>query len=143
MKYKSRKLIRPRSLTQQRVGATTVEFAFVFPIIMFFFIGIVAVTQAFLVRDMAQLAAYESAREGTLFDATAVDVEEKAAQIVRTMGLRDYEVDISPANISNSTPEVTVSITIPMHRNAWVAGPFLPSVWNVQSSVTLRKMDQR
>lgn len=139
MKFNTQTRRRPNGC-QNRQGATAVEFAFVFPVIMFFFIGIVAVTQAFLIRDMAQLAAYECAREGTLFDATTEDVEAKAAATIRTMGLRDYTVEILPSTITNSTQKVGVTITVPMHRNAWVAAPFLPSVWNVKSSVELQKI---
>lgn len=125
-----------------RRGVTAVEFAFVFPIIMTIFIGTIAVTQAFFIRDMAQLAAYEGARQGTLLNATNDDVEDRVQAVLQTMRLQDCEITISPASLSNSTKEVEVSVVVSMSSNSWVTGPFLPSDWRIGSSVSLRKTDE-
>ncbi len=134
---------RPNKTNFDRTGATAVEFAFVFPIILVFFIGIIAVTQAFFIRDLTQLAAYESARKGTVLDSTSADIQSKAQQVLATMGLKNAVVTIKPSNITNSTKDVEVTVSVPIHENSWVSGPFLPAKWTVVQSVKLKKTDDR
>ena len=53
----------PKQNPVGRTGATAVELAICFPIILVFFIGMVGVTQAFTLRDTAQHAAYEGSSQ--------------------------------------------------------------------------------
>ena len=128
-----------KHLKQSRKGASSVEFALVFPLVLTFFLGLITVAQGFLILDMTQLAAYEGARRGTILDATAEEVMARTKETLGALRLRDVDILVSPSQIDNSTPEVEVSINVPMRSNAWAAGPFLPSNWVIGSSVKLRK----
>lgn len=122
---------------KNRRGATAVEFALVFPIIMTFFIGIIGINQAFLIRDFVQLAAYEAAREGTIQGANSDDVEDKADEVLAMMNLQGYTVDVTDFDDSSET--INVSISVPFSDNAWVGGPFFPHSINLGSNVELRR----
>lgn len=122
-----------------RRGATAVEFAFVFPVILFLFFSSVVSFQAFLLRDTAQYAAYEGARESLLSDATVENVEKKVRETLRIFHVREADIDIDPKSINESTQEVTVYVDIPFHENAWLAPGFVPKRWNLGASVTLRR----
>ena len=132
----NRKLCRPN---RDRTGATSVEFVFVFPIILFFFIAMVVMTQAFLLKDMTQHAAYEGARAGILYNATARDARTAAEDYMKMMNMKGVQVSSVPLTITNTTREITISVTVPMNENAWIAAPFMPPNWTIGSEVTLAK----
>lgn len=128
-----------RTKTNRRRGATAVEFAFVFPIVLSMFVGSTAVFQAFLLRDTAQYAAYEGARQSLLSDSTVKDVEQKVNETLRIFHVQKARVKIEPNTISESTQEVTVQVSIPFRENAWIAPAFIPQRWRMKSSVTLNR----
>ena len=122
-----------------REGATAVEFAICFPIIMTFFIGMVGITQAFTLRDTAQHAAYEGVRKGIILDSKASDCEEAVQEFARRIRIRGAVTTVTPATLSNSDREITVGVAIPMNENAWIAAPFFPDGWNLYAEVTLSR----
>lgn len=124
---------------QPHRGAAAVEFAIVFPLVLIFFIGIIAVSQAFILRDLSQLAAYEGARAGTILDATSEDIRTETERVLTSMRVQGAEITIEPTQLTNSTPRVRVTVRIPIADNAWVAGPLVPSIIDVGSSVELQK----
>ncbi len=122
-----------------RKGATAVEFAICFPIIMVFFIGMVGVTQAFTLRDTAQHAAYEGARKGILLNSKASDCEDAVQEFARRIRIRGAVTTVAPQTLSNNVKEITVGVAIPMNENAWVAAPFFPDNWSLYAEVKLTR----
>jgi Flp pilus assembly protein TadG len=129
----------PKQNPVGRTGATAVELAICFPIILVFFIGMVGVTQAFTLRDTAQHAAYEGARRGILLNSKASDCDDAVQEFVRRIRIRGAVTTVSPQTISNAVQEITVGVTIPMNENAWVAAPFFPKSWNLYAEVKLTR----
>ena len=123
----------------QRFGATSVEFAFVFPIILLFFVGLTSMTQGFLLRDTAQHAAYEGARAATLLTADVETAETAVVDFLDSMKIRGGQVEVQPATLGAATEQVTVVVSIPYGENAWIGGGFMSRDWVASGSVTLNR----
>ncbi len=127
--------------TPNRCGATAVEFVFVFPLILLFFIGSIAFTQAFMLRDTAQHAAYKGARRGMVWNATTDDVVEETQKFLHRLGIKGAKISTTPEVITNADTKIQVTVLIPMNQNAWVASPLMPKGFQPGASVTIRKID--
>lgn len=111
---------RPKS----RRGALTVEFALVAPLAFMIVFGSVEMARLNMLLNSMENAAYEGARRGIVPGATTATVETEANQILQAVGAVNATVQVSPSIITNQTPEVTVSIAIPLDDNAWVTPRF-------------------
>jgi Flp pilus assembly protein TadG len=125
----------------QRRGASTVEFALVFPIIMTFFGAMVVFAQANLLRDTAQHAAYEGARAAIVPGATAKNAMQATKQMMAIVDTRQAEIRITPSVITDDVESVRVDVNIPMGPNLWwmAATPFIPEDWTMTASVELNR----
>lgn len=128
-----------RENSVSRRGATAVEFAVTFPLIMVLFLGMLVITQAFTLRDTMQHAAYEGVRKGLLLDATSQDCKDAVQEFTDAMRIKGVTTTIVPANISNATKEITVKVEVPLNKNAWAVASFLPDNWVLSSEITLAK----
>ena len=132
--------VRSRDRSRNRRGATTVEFALVFPIIMAYFIAMITFSQASLLRNTAQHAAYEGARAAIVPGATAEDARNATAPLLATVSARIVNVDVTPEVITDDVASVRVDVNIPLGPNLWIAAPHVvPDDWSVSSSITLRR----
>lgn len=129
----------PSKRKEQRKGASAVEFALVFPLVLMFFTGLIAFSQAILLRDTAQHAAYEGARKGMTIDATNEEVVAETIEFLRVMRIKNPSVQVTPAIITSTTENVSVTIRIPFRDNAWIAAGFVPENWTMGADVTLTK----
>lgn len=134
-----KRTVRRQRRFDHRAGATAVEFALIFPIILTFFVASMAFTQAFMLRDTAQHAAYKGVRRGIVWNATTADVQAEVQGFLSQLGIRDAVITTEPAVIDNNVPTIRVNVSIPMNRNAWVASPFMPSEFAPSSSVALNR----
>jgi Flp pilus assembly protein TadG len=101
------------------------EFAVVAPLILLFFFAAFEFCRFNALRQTAQLAAFEGARRGIVPGATVADVQTQVTAILSTVGTRQATVQVEPAPISNSSPSITVTITVPIRENSWVPLQFL------------------
>ena len=131
--------LRRRRIFSTRRGASSVEFALIFPMVIMFFVCSVAFSQAFLLRDTAQHAAYKGARRGLVWNATTNDVQQEAEAFLKRVGVVGAEITTTPSEISNEDVEIRVMVRIPMNKNAWVASPFMPDTFRPGASVKLRR----
>ena len=138
----TRRSRRPVSRNRNRRGASAVEFALVFPLIVIMFIGSVAFTQAFLLRDTAQHAAYKGVRKGIVWDSTTDDVKTEVKTFLQKMGVKKAEITTVPESIDNTTNQITVKVSIPMNENAWVASPFMPAGFKPGSQITINRTEK-
>ncbi len=129
---------RHRSHKRQRCGAITVEFALCLPIMLFIFFASYEFCRANMIRQTADNAAYEGARRGIVPGATADDVRVSAQWVLDTIGTKDATIRVEPAVIVDDTPEVTVTVEVPMNANGFVAPAFMRNK-KVSTSFTLAR----
>lgn len=120
----------------QRTGATLVEFAVVFPLILLFFGGTLEIARVLMLKHASDTAAYEAARVAMVPGATAADAIAEANLLLAANGLEETLTTVTPAVITEETAFVTVSVEVPVAPNSWVA-PELFIDMTVKSEVTL------
>src|SRR5712671_2452554 len=113
-----------RRCSQGRRGAVAVEFAITAPIFFLFLLASFEFGWLNVIRHTADNAAYEAARTVVVPGATAAEATAKANSILNVVGARKAKIQITPANITASTTEVTVAIDIPMSSNGLITPRF-------------------
>lgn len=126
-----------KSRRRARRGATAVEFALALPIFLLFLMASFEFGWLNVVRHTADNAAYEAARYAMVPGATADEAIKKAKSIMKIIGARGVKVSVDPPAINSSTNKVTVSIDVPMKRNALVV-PKFTSTKTLHSEAKLR-----
>lgn len=111
--------------THSRRGALSVEFALCFPLLLTMFFAAFEFARANMLRQTAENAAYEGARRAIIPGATADDAENFAINMLAIVGTNGATVDVDPEVIEHDTPEVTVTVTVPLNENGFVAPLFL------------------
>ena len=131
--WKSR-LGRPKN----RCGVTTVEFAICAPILFLFTFASLEFSRVNMIRQTVENAMNEGCRRGIVPGATAQDAKDSAQEVLNAIAAANAQITISPSVILEDTPEITVSIVVPINDNSWVA-PFFFSGMEVTNSMTLRR----
>lgn len=98
-----------------RTGATTVEFAFMVPIIFTMFLGSIEITRLNFIRNTVSNACYEGARRAVAPGATSAEAETEARRLIDSLGVGRG----ATVNVTSATDTVTVSITVPVNQNSW------------------------
>lgn len=119
-----RKTIGRQRDRQRRCGAVLVEFAVCAPIIFAVIFASFEFCRVNMIRHTMDNAAYEGARKAIVPGATAQTARAAADSLLAILSVRDSTVTISPATIAPQTPEVTVTIDVPLQRNSWSAPLF-------------------
>ena len=71
-----------------------------------------------MIRHTAQGAAYEAARVAIVPGATVDEVWETAAFFLSTSGVRNFDLQIEPNEITDSTKTIVVQIRVGMRENS-------------------------
>lgn len=103
-----------------RRGATTVEMAFVVPIVFALTFGALEFARVSMVRNTVEDALFEGARQSVLPGATSAKITTKVNAVLATTGVKQAAVTVDPATITATTPTVTVRIRVPMSQNSWL-----------------------
>ena len=111
----------PKLTTSERSGSVTVETAIVLPILFMVMFASVDCARLNMLRNSAQNAAYEGARNAITPGATAADATTAATKVMSVIGVKNYTIAVSPTLILSSTNKVTVTITVPLKDNSWMA----------------------
>ncbi|MCU0711598.1 MAG: pilus assembly protein [Pirellula sp.] len=119
---------------QNRTGATTVEFAFVLPVILVMFLGAIEVTRLNFLRQTALNAAYEGARACIVPGATPADGQAEAMRLLTAVSAHRG----ATVNVNMQQAVVNVTITIPLSQNSWGLGRFATNA-NVVRNFSLKK----
>lgn len=101
-----------------------VEFAIVAPVFFLLVLTMFEFTRLNVLRHTADNAAYEAARAAMVPGSDAAAATAKANQLLNIVGARGATVTINPANITTATDEVTVTVSVPLNQNGWVAPKF-------------------
>ena len=94
-----------------------------------------------MLRHAMAHAVYEGARQAVIPGGTASDVKNEVQRVLRTVGVRSSQTVVSPNEISLSTPEVEVSIEIPLNGNLYFS-PFFFKDKVLQRSIKLQRETQ-
>lgn len=125
-----------------RRGAVTVEFALMLPVAMMITLGLVEFSRVNMIRNTAQNAAYEGARQAIIPGGTAASAKAKADSILAIVRTKNATVSISPATITNSTPKITVTISIPLGDNMWITPKYVTNTTMVKKCTLTRESTQ-
>ncbi len=121
-----------------RTGAVVVEFAICAPLLFFIFFASLEFSRVNMIRQSVENAVYEGSRRGIVPGATADDCRASAQWVLDTVFIAGAEIDVSPSVIDDNTDDVTVSVTVPLNSNSWVAPLFFNNKM-VNGSITLRR----
>lgn len=116
-----------RKSSEQRRGATAVEFAIVAPIFIVLLVTSIEFSKLNVMRHTGDHAAYEAARHAMVPGATSAEAIAKASNLMNAVGTNGATVTITPATILPETEEVTVSVDVPMDQNGWILPKFIGS----------------
>jgi len=95
-------------------GMYTVELALTLPLLLLLLFGFYELARANLLRNLAQDAAYEAAREIIVAGAHADEALQVASDLLQAFGISSPQVTVSPATISPTTDEVAVTVSFPL-----------------------------
>lgn len=112
------------SCRSRRTGAVTVEMAIAVPLLFLMIFSAVEFSRMNMIRHTVDEAAYEAARRVIVPGAEASDAEELAERVLRTVGVRNGDIEVTPAIIQNDTPEVVVTVSVPADGNGFIAPRF-------------------
>lgn len=118
-------------------GVAAVELAIVLPFFMLLLTGFMQFAWVFLVRHSMLHAAREGARAYAVQDATAQQAEQRATQVLQTLGLSGQEFQVTSGAAGR---DMTVTVTAPMSApQVSIVDPFnLLGDGTLTASVTMR-----
>ena len=116
-----RRPVRPSAV---RTGAAVVEFALTASLLFLLIFTAVEFLRVNTIVNSAENAVYEGAREGIVPGATAEQAREAARAIIAAIGVRGASVTVAPQTLSTSTPEITLTVEIPLEENSFISPRF-------------------
>lgn len=131
-----------RNTAKHRRGTVLTEYALTFPIVMLFFFASFEFCRFSMLSHTVDNAVYEAARRGIIPGATTAQLDAEARQILGTLGVRDATIDVAPAAIDESTPAVTVTVSVPFDANSFAPTRFLRGS-TVRRTLTMRREQNR
>lgn len=138
---------RPRSSAlaprPHRSGATTVEFALTMPIAFLLLMASVEFARVNMIRNTLVNAAYTGARRAMVPGATADVTKTEAKKVLSLTGIKGGTVTVEPNVLTNTTSQVTVTVTVPLNQNSWVAPTFMKENQYSRTCTLSREMAKR
>jgi Flp pilus assembly protein TadG len=107
-----------------RRGAVAVEFALTASLLFLILFASVEFMRVNTIVNTTENAAYEGARAGVVPGATSTQVETAATSLLSAIGIRNATVTVQPTTISATSPDVTVTIGVPLDSNSLIAPRF-------------------
>ena len=127
-----------RALWRDRDGAAAVEFAFILPILLLLFSGIVQFGSIMFLENHMTNVARETSRRIAVGELAQADAASSAQQALVNWGV-NYQVSITPSSGGGGNQDITVAISLPMREAALmdVLGVFQSG--NLTAAVTMRQ----
>ncbi len=126
----------PRLSNATRKGAVAVEFAGCLTLLVLFTFSAFEFARLSMVKHTVGTAAYEAARHVMVPGATTAEAKSTAQSVLATVGIRSATVTVSPDPLTDTNSSVTVTVSVPMSQNSWLA-PLFSSGKIVKTSVRL------
>jgi Flp pilus assembly protein TadG len=115
---------RPARSRCPRRGAVLVEFALTSSLLFLILFTAIEFMRVNTIVNSAENAAYEGARAGIVPGASASDAISAAQAIINVIGVRNATVLVEPGTIAANTPEITVTVQVPLNSNSFIAPRF-------------------
>ncbi len=127
-----------RALWRDRDGAAAVEFAFILPILLLLFSGIVQFGSIMFLENHMTNVARETSRRIAVGELAQADAASSAQQALVNWGV-NYQVSIATSSGGGGNEDITVAISLPMREAALmdVLGVFQSG--NLTAAVTMRQ----
>ena len=127
-----------RALWRDRDGVAAVEFAFILPILLMLFSGIVQFGSIMFLQNHMTNVARETSRRIAVGELAQADAVSSAQQALVNWGVT-YEVSVATADVGGGNQDITVAISLPMAEAALmdVLGVFQSG--NLTAAVTMRQ----
>lgn len=109
----------------RRRGVLSVEMALAMPAMLLLLFASYEIARANMLHHAAENAAYEAARAGVVPGATVSACQAQAAGCLRAMGVRNFQVRVTPSTIRRDTPQIDVEVEVPLSGNTTFAPFFL------------------
>ena len=123
----------------QRRGATAVEFAIVAQVLFACVFAAFEFSRLHVMRNMAQDAAYLTARNSMVPGASDSEAKAHAEELLAMVGTKGAQIIINDDNpIDEDTSEVHVQIRIPMNENAVLITGFIPNDKMIIANASMR-----
>lgn len=106
-----------KSTRHQRRGTLSVEVAVCLPLLLLTLFGCYEMAHANMLLHATESAAYEGARVGIIPGATEDRINAACGRLLRSVGIRNFDVIVTPAVITTDTDEVTVEVRVPFGGN--------------------------
>ncbi len=127
-----------RALWRDRGGVAAVEFAFILPILLMLFSGIVQFGSIMFLQNHMTNVARETSRRIAVGELAQADAVSSAQQALVNWGVT-YEVSVATTDVGSGNQDITVAISLPMAEAALmdVLGVFQSG--NLTAAVTMRQ----
>jgi Flp pilus assembly protein TadG len=127
-----------------RRGATSVEFAFVAPILFAILLGMIELSRGLMVQHLITKAARQGCRLAVIEGKSNADVKAAVTNALASVGISSETITVqindvtADASTANAGDEVTVIVSVPANSVSWVPFPnFLSG--NLSGRYTLRR----
>jgi Flp pilus assembly protein TadG len=121
-----------RVLRSRRWAVTTVEFAVVAPVFIFFVLGLIEMGRGFMVTNQLNSAARDGCRTGILSSKTYTDITTTVDNDMQAAGITGYSTTVkvndtavtSNTYAPNSNDQIQVTISVPVGNVSWLPTTF-------------------
>jgi Flp pilus assembly protein TadG len=113
-----------RRSSANRRGVSAIEFAITAPILFLFLFAALEFSRYNMILQTTNNAAFEAARACIVPGAAASEGQTAGLNILTAAGLGGGTVTISPSTITNTTTQITATVTVPITRNLWTSAVF-------------------
>jgi Flp pilus assembly protein TadG len=126
-----------RALGQDQRGAAAVEFAFIMPILLVMFSGILQFGSVMFLENHMTNVAREASRRVAVGELTETDAATMVQGALVNWGVT-YEVSVATVDADDGNQDITVAISLPLSDAALIDVLGLFDTGNLSTSVTMR-----
>lgn len=124
-----------------RLGAAAVEFSLTLPILLIFLFATFELGRGNMMINTTEAAAYEAARVAIVPGSTPEEAETTARQILATSGINNAQFTVTPADLTEDTDSVSVTLSVSFADNSLLVPAFLDQAVFVRTCVLNREKE--
>ncbi len=128
----------PRALWRNQGGVAAVEFAFILPILLLLFSGIVQFGSVLFLENHMTNVARETTRRIAVGELAQADAADSARQALVNWGVT-YGVKVAATEVGGGNQNITVAISLPMREAALMDVLGIFQSGNLIAAVTMRQ----
>ena len=101
------------------------EFAVVAPLLFLCFFAAFEFCRVAMIKHTTGNAVYEGCRKAIIPGGTSCDAINEARQVMNTLGITEFNIQVKPRQILSKTRSITVRIEVPLDENSFVPNQFV------------------